>query len=283
MNNRKEVINKLYKNNKKLENIIKHRQLYNFRNKIILIIIKDCITIDCVAPFVLSSLITLETPLFKTNIPFKLDTFIESANLETIDTSNGIHLSKTSYDFNYNEEIIKYSTAWLLEKDGLYKRIETLYKPNEEYNFSNAYQIFSMTKEEVDKILTKIDIKEIYQNYLLPEDYIYDCEGFVIINHTKSPLEKIYTKETICENVTNSLMYIIISLLSGFIIKKLKNKVSRNYIREKLEESIVFYSLVKEKDIETIEKVIKFNEENISLLDENLSNLEPRQFRKEKR
>lgn len=209
MNDRNTLVNKLTRDVKALENKIEHRSLYNIRNMVVKALLKSGIAIDYALPFIFSLIVISYSSSAKRNTPFHIDEITEKAGIETIDTSSGIHLEHISYDFSYDEELIEYSTGWVINDKGLYERTVTSYRISDEIDLSETDKILSMSKEEIENILVVTNIKTICKNTLTPEDKIYDSDALIIVNHCESEDKTITRQETSSENVCYSLLFIM--------------------------------------------------------------------------
>ena len=102
-----ELMKKLTKDANRLQTKIEHRKLYNIRNAVVRSLIKSGIAVDYALPFIIVAMIIANAQTSKGNAPFRVDEIVEKAGIETIDTSSGIHLEHLSYDFDYDDELIK--------------------------------------------------------------------------------------------------------------------------------------------------------------------------------
>lgn len=266
MKNNKSIVNKLATDVKKTEKQIEQRNLYNIRNTIITIVLKSGIAIDYALPFIISSLIILNIYLDKKNPPFIIDNIKEKANVETIDTSNGINIKHISYDFNYDEESLEHSTKWIIDENNLYERTSTSYKINDEINLNETKKILSMSKEELDNILDITNIETIYKSVLTPDDEIYNDDILVITNHTKSETETITRPETPIENVLNTSIFLTLSLCCGFTISIMKKHLVKTSIKDKLKEYEQSFNTIKIDDLNKMKQLLKIKKQNLIML-----------------
>ena len=202
MMNNESLVNKLKREINQIEKKIEHRKLYNIRNTVIRALIKSGIVIDYALPFIIATIIIAHYQNAKGNPPFKIDeiTITQKANIETIDTSSGIHVEHFSYDFSYENNILEYSTGWIVNDRGLYQRTVTSYRLDDSINLEDTDTVLSMSKEEIERALVIINIQTIQKNTLSPEDYIYDEDALIVVNHTDSEKQTITKLETSEEN-----------------------------------------------------------------------------------
>ena len=272
--NRTELVNKFSNDVKRIENIIKHRNIYNARNFAIRALIKSGIAIDYALPFILMGIIVAHLQTLKGDAPFHIDEITEKANIETIDTSSGKHLEYISYDNTYSDESLEYSTSWVINENGLYERTITSYRLNDEIDLSDTQKVLSMSKEEVEDILVITNIKTIRKKSLDIEDKIYDESCLIITNHIES---EEYTKtrmETSGENVAHSLFFIVLALSWGNSFRKIEKIFVKTYIRDRLRKYEPLFKRVSEEEIEIMKAMLKIKQENFAMLDESDNNID---------
>lgn len=217
-----ELMKKLTKDANRLQNKIEHRKLYNIRNAVVRSLIKSGIAVDYALPFIIVAMIIANAQTSKGNAPFRVDEIVEKAGIETIDTSSGIHLEHLSYDFDYDDELIEYSTGWIVNEQGLYERTVTSYRLNDDIDLENKEKILEMTKDDIDNALVITDIKTVKKNALNPEDQIYNSDAIIVIDHSESEEETITRLETKSENFWHSLWYIVLVLSYGNNVRLLE-------------------------------------------------------------
>lgn len=274
--NKADLVKKLNNDVKKLENKIEHRKLYNIRNYIMKALIKSGIAVDYIFPFIIIALILTSKAAAEGNLPFHIDEMVDNPRIETIDTSNGIHIEHITYDFNYDKEIIEHSTGWIKNEKNLYERTVTSYRLCDEINLANTKKILSMTKEEIEKILVVTNVKTIFKSTLTTEDEMYDEDALIIINHTKSKDDTIMRKESTGENVAYSILYIISCLGYGYSLKNIKQFLEqifvKTYFNDFLREHELLFRPINKAELETIKKLLKIRKENLSLISETKTN-----------
>ncbi len=273
MNNINELVNKLSRDVKKLENKIEHRTLYNIRNIVVKALLKSGIAIDYALPFILATIVIAHSYSAKGNAPFHIDEITENASIETIDTSSGIHLEYVSHDFSYDDELIEYSTGWITNEKGLYERTVTSYRISDEIDLSQTDKILSMSKEEVENILVVTNIQTIRKNTLTPEDKIYDSDALIVVNHSKSEDETINRRETSGENIWNSILFIILSLGWGNNFRMIERLFIKTYIRDRLGKYEHLFRQINKEEIEKMKKLIEVKNQNLAMIDETSNNI----------
>lgn len=260
----------------KLQNKIEYRNLYNIHNFVVRGLLKSGIAIDYALPFILAGIIVANSQASKGNAPFHIDEITEKASVETIDTSSGIHLEHISYDFSYDNELLEYSTGWIINDKGLYERTVTSYRLSDEINLEDTEKIISMTKEEIEKILNITNIETIKKKNLTPEDNIYSSDAIIVVNHFESE-EKTSTRlETTGECVLSSISYIILTLCCGNSIRAIRN-LERLFVktstRDKLRKYETLFRKIDKEELENMKKVLKLKQENLRMLDNESKNI----------
>lgn len=261
-----ELMKKLTKDANRLQNKIEHRKLYNIRNAVVRSLIKSGIAVDYALPFIIVAMIIANAQTSKGNAPFRVDEIVEKAGIETIDTSSGIHLEHLSYDFDYDDELIEYSTGWIVNEQGLYERTVTSYRLNDDIDLENKEKILEMTKDDIDNALVITDIKTVKKNALNPEDQIYNSDAIIVIEHSESEEETITRLETKSENFWHSLWYIVLVLSYGNNVRLLEKIFVKTYMRDKLREYEPSFRKINKEELDTMKKILKMKQENLSML-----------------
>ena len=261
-----ELMKKLTKDANRLQNKIEHRKLYNIRNAVVRSLIKSGIAVDYALPFIIVAMIIANAQTSKGNAPFRVDEIVEKAGIETIDTSSGIHLEHLSYDFDYDDELIEYSTGWIVNEQGLYERTVTSYRLNDDIDLENKEKILEMTKDDIDNALVITDIKTVKKNALNPEDQIYNSDAIIVIDHSESEEETITRLETKSENFWHSLWYIVLVLSYGNNVRLLEKIFVKTYMRDKLREYEPSFRKINKEELDTMKKILKMKQENLSML-----------------
>lgn len=255
-----------------IQNKIKHRNLYNVKNLMMRILIKCGIAFDFVLPMIVSASLVFGFLTARGNKPFKIDEIVDKARIETIDTSSGKHIETISYDFEEDDEVLEYSTGWIINDDGLYERTVTSYRLNNSIDLDDVDSIFSMTKEEIESELFVTNIQLIQKASLEPEDEIYNEDALIIINNYDSQDEYFTRTETVNENKLNSLLFILLSVFWSYSFKCIgdfMNIFVKIQIRDVLESYEPMYVKIDDEEIRRLEQLLRIKQENLSLLNEN--------------
>jgi len=261
-----------------LEKKIRLRETSTIKDFSLKLLVKSGIALDYALPYILATILALNISGFKQNLPFVKDDVKEYAQLETIDTSSGIHIKKTNYDDTYSNEFLEYSTGWKINEDGLYEREITSYKLSDEIDLTDTNKILSMSKEEIENILEIKDIKKIKVSFLGPEDYMYNSDSLIVVNNSKSEEEFIYRNETAGENILNSIYYIIVTIGWRFILMDIKRIIFKNRFKDNLGYYKETLNPINTEDLEKFKEVLKLKEENLKMLDENSKSLTDKNY-----
>ena len=260
------LVNKLKKETKELENQIKYRKLYNIRNYGIQLLIKSGIALNHALPFIVAAFIIGHSKLMEEGNPFKIELVSQKANLETIDTSSGKHIKNISYDFDYDDKILEYSTGWIINEKGLYQRTITSYRLDKEFDLYDTEKILSMTKEEIEKSLIITNINTIQKNTLSSYDYIYDEDALIFTNHTLSDENTIERYENLSENALQVIYFIILTFAGGTALRLLEKKLIKKNMGDKLKEYIPLYRQISKEELEEMKKMLEIKKQNLSLI-----------------
>ena len=274
MKSKIDLIKKLSSDIKSLENKIKHRKIYNIRNFVVNIVLKGGIAIDYALPFLLTAIVIYYSRNAKGDAPFHIDEITEQVSIETIDTSNGIHLEHRSFDYSYDDELIEYSTGWITNEKGLYERTVTSYRISDEIDKIETDKIVSMSKEEIEKLLVVTNMQTIRKNTLTKEDALYHSDALIVVNHSKSEDETITREETTSENVWNSILFIIMVLCWGNNVRNIEKLFVKTDIRDRLREYESLFRQMKKEKLETMKKRLVVKKQNLIMLKETANNID---------
>lgn len=260
-----ELIEKLTNDINKLQNKIEHRKIYNVRNFVIKSLIKSGVAFDYALPFIVSAMILANSPLEKGNAPFQIDEVVQKAEIETIDTSSGRHLEYISYDASFDDKLIEYSTGWIINDYGLYERTVTSYRLR--VNLEETEKILSMTKAELEGILTVTNVRTIQKNSLDPEDNIYEDDAIIVVDYIESNDKTLTRLETDRENVSHSFLCVLLTLILGWCIVCGKKVIFKTYIRDQLRGYESYFRQINEEELEKMKKILELEQKNLSMLE----------------
>ena len=263
MFDRNKLVNILTNDIKQLENKIEHRKFYSVRNFVVKSLIRSGIAIDYALPYILATILVFQYQASRGNIPFRFDDIKVRTGIETIDTSTGIHLEHISEDFDYDYVILEHSTGWSINDDGLYERVVTSYRMNFEIDLSDIKNVLFMSKDEIDNIFEVFDVQTINKNNLNYEDSVYNEEAIILISQVYSNDNIITRKESLGENVFNSLAFLLGVFLLGSCFKNIAKCFIKIDIRDRLK---VYESLFNEINLQELEKILEIKKQNLALI-----------------
>lgn len=266
MNTKKNIIDKLNKDINKVEYQINHTSIYNFYVFLLKLVVNFGITLDKLFPYIISAALIANSNHFQNNKPFNIDKIPVKPSIEVITTSNGITKELISYEKKYNKEEIEYSTGWTINKQGLYERKITTYYLERDIDEYDIDAILNMSKNELESLLKIKNIEIIKKNTLSEDDYLYEKEGIIIINHYISDEEVKLVDETILSNIFNSTAYIALVLLLSKTIKFTKKICLKVNIKDELNKIKAQNYYVDFIDREQLIKVLEIKKQNLEIL-----------------
>ena len=214
-------------------------------------------------PYILATILVFQYQVSRGNIPFRYDDIKVRTGIETIDTSTGVHLEHISEDFDYDYVILEHSTGWSINDDGLYERVVTSYRMNFEIDLSNIKNILFMSKDEIDNIFEVFDVQTINKTNLNYEDSVYNEEAIILISQVYSNDNIITRKESLAENIFNSLAFLLGVFLLGSCFKNIAKCFIKIDIRDRLK---VYESLFNEINLQELEKILEIKKQNLALI-----------------
>jgi len=259
---RTELVTSLTEDINILEKSVKEYKFYNTRNSIVQKLLKIGIKLDYAFPYIVSLFLIYND---WDNHPFVINVINDYANVKTIDTSSGIHLKYSSYDYEYDINKIEYSTGWELNDNGLFERVVTSYRNDDDFTDN---EIILMNKSNLDELLTIIDIKTIEKNNLSIDDNIYMDDAVIITCSFVSDEEYVSRKETLSENFSNTFAYLLLSFIEGilldFIYKVILQKKRLRYKLKDLKKDFPIFD--NDDQIEELKIVVEVKKQNLSLI-----------------
>ena len=239
---------------------------------------------DYLLPFICMAIVVLNGKQFKQNPPFKIDDIKVNTKIETIDTSSGSHIKHKSFDFEYDDEILEYSTGWKINDKGLYERTETHYRLNNRVDINDVDKVLSMSKEEIENMLEITNIKTITKSSLSEEDSIYNKDAIIVINHTESDEETIVKRETTKDNIIWSILYILIVACFGNSLRTIGNFFIKTYARDTLRKYEPSFRPLNTEELVQLKKALELKKQNLNMITTSENNYElPYKLRKVQR
>lgn len=260
-----------------LENKINNIEFVNKKNKILKALVKIGIKLESARPYITAAILTFYlNPSMINNPPFFLNDLKIKEQIETIDTSSGFYEEKRSFDKEYKEEKLQYSTGWIKNKNGLYERTIISYKLIDDIDLNNKEEILSMSKDQLQQLLQITNVETIKKSHLDEDDELFMEESIIIINHTTSNNTKI-VKETNEENYRNSIVFLLLVAIIGLGLHGIKNIFTKNKIKDKLEDIEESLKPINEEELKLLKKLLLLKKENLSLLE---GQEKPKQYRR---
>lgn len=272
MLDRKKILNELKEEIKILEEQIKQDKIFKKKSYIISTVIEKKKVINRILTILLASIIVSKsTP--SSNRPFLIDNKKEAPKLELMLTSNGLQKTTSSFDYTYyteyDDKILQHTTAWKINKNGLYERVVTTYEINNEEDLFNSEKIFSMSKEEIGNLYQISNIETIQKNKLTNEEKIYFEDCLIIKTILDDEKNAIIREETIGENILSTTGYIFLIAFDAFILGLVRKKTIEKTIDAKLNQLYDKYKILSEDEIDKLKKILEVKKENLMLLDNN--------------
>lgn len=249
-----------------LEYKINNKDRVNRCNFLMRCILKLGLSFDYVFPYILSALIIFN---IKDNKPFVIDEVKANANIKTIDSSLGVHREIKSYTEKFDDEVLEYSTGWFVNEDGLYERRVTKYKLNSDILLNDLDSIFSMSKDDLDNLLSSKN-SVVVKYSLDDDDYLYNDDVIVVVNHYKSSDDFIYRLETEKENYSYSFAWLFAVLIWGYNISNWKYILIKSYVKDKINGYSVKYKKIDVKELDNLEKILDVKKNNLDMFNDSV-------------
>lgn len=248
----------------RLDKRIKYRKLYNVCYSIIRLLIKAGIGINYMTPYILSFSIMFSVYLKRNNLPIKKDLVSVKTNIEIIDSYNGIHITHKSNNKNYMLIAFYYSSAWKKNKSGLYERKEIYY--NIDKNIQKVIDAFE-NDEDLSTLFEVSNVKYIVKEHLNVEDEKYFQDDYYLVTYDMKETGT-YRYETTKENILNSLSFISLVGLIGYMIHFSNKIIFKIDVKNKLLLLDSKYSIINEEELIKLKEIYEMKLENLSMLED---------------
>ena len=260
--------NKILKDfSKDIDNLqfkIEHYKLYNIYTFFVRLLLKNGIMISKGFPFILSSVIVLNSSTYKNNKIFKRDIVQKPGYIQTIDMTNGNHEENVCVEKGKNK--IEYSNGWTINNQGLYERIVVSFKVNNRVDLENLDDILNMPEDKLRELLTVKEVKTVIRKELSEEDKIYNDDTIIVTQYIKSKDVEVLRKETGKENFEHSMMYILSVWLFTIWFKKVKKFLIKTVVEDKLGDNLAMHQYVYEVELDDLKKILEVKKDNLMLL-----------------
>jgi hypothetical protein len=266
---KEDIFEKIEKEVKDLDEKVNNFKMYNAKAFLRRSGLRTCLVIRKTLPFFVASFIAINLPFFKSNMPFIRETRTKGANIAIMDSSNGFHEEYTSFSNDYDYKEIHYSSAWNLDEYGLYTRTVQVFKFDD--SFINEYsqeELFNMPVEEISKLLILDTTKKVTKTKLTNEDFIYKEPAIVIFNNTVSSTLTVEEKESVLEDIFNTLFYFILGAVGGLGLDFTANIIFKRKLQNKLKDLIVQNRSITPQELDSLRQKLQLHQENLELLQE---------------
>ena len=263
---------KLEKEISKTEFKIRNFRLYNVQAFCKKALLRSGYAIKKVAPYVLASYLIISTPMFNPNRPFIKETSYKGINAITMEASNGYCEKYTSFDYEYKTREIQYSTAWAKDEDGFYSRLVTTFSLPENFREEHSNEeIFDMSLEELQQLITNSTSKKITKAHLEDEDFLYKEPAIVIFDSFESNEQQKPVEESGIANVFHTLFYFLLTGAGGLAIDYSSNLILKRRVENKIKQLIVKNKYITKKELKYLRERLAIKKENMALLNTNAS------------
>lgn len=246
-----------------LKRQIEHRKVYDLRNNIIRkILINNCRLRYLIPYIITASIIATGCKQYNGVLPFHRDMIEEYLHTKkTIDNYGNVSVEKRYGKYNNMLNIINYYTKWQVENE-IYSRCVL------------SYSLGNLSLEQINEIIDKemVDVEDILGFPIsgsietkdnLTKEEIDSDEYIEAIIYSVEKNDYIIVKESVKDNVTTSLLYLLTTLLASYIPYTYREKISKFSYFERVSEIEEEYKNI---DIENLSKKLEIKEKNYNRL-----------------
>ena len=238
---KEELLKSYYDDYYNLKNKIDNNNKLSFKRIIVTSLIKSGIAIKYSLPYMMSLCILCSfNKIYNDKTLFKDNIKIFSNNIHTI-TSTGIEDTKKSYDINYSDNKLVYTTKWELDNNYYYKRVETIYDYEINSLCFNSTMFNIINKDFLDDNYKKKDIITYRKKELDINDQIYNNDMFIATCSNIDYDDYIIHKETTLENISNCLWIYISTVILGYNSTNIMDLLYGRKLMRKLNELLYKY------------------------------------------
>ena len=256
MENIEEYIQKEIRKNR---HMINHNYLYSFRNIIIKLLIKSGIILDYSYPYILSTLIMLNSSYFTNNKPF-------------LSTEDAMTINEYIYSNNQKTSIISDKENFLSDKDIITYESPSMYIDNKylsqkitflgDNKYLKEHNINSILEMNYEQLRSVFKIYDLENNY---SDIPKDNEAIItIIYHDTTLVDKIRK-----ENDLNTFLFVLLVALEGLGIHKIDKIIFKNSIKNKLNELDNNPIIIGKNEIYRLNEIIRNEKNNLEFITKN--------------
>lgn len=250
-------IEEYIKNNiKHYQNIINKPYFYSIKSIIIKLLIKSGLILDYVYPYILSSLILLNSSYFKNNKPFIFESKSKTRIEEIYDNHNNYEINNNKDEFLSDKDLIIYTTPWeLIENKYVCKKITLTININY-LNDRNIHQVLQMN---YDQLLSYFSVCS--EEIIAKDNFNEEANTITVIYH-----RIIDNNKAIEKNNLNTLLYIILTILDGLGINKIDKIIIKSKIKDKLNELDSEPIIYGKDEIYRLNNIIQNEKTNLELI-----------------
>ena len=258
-----EIVKTIKKSSSSMEKLYNNYEKHNLKYGIVSALIRCGIALDYCIPF-LASTIVISSVYDKLNrVPFIKNDIKEYASTYSMMTSNGYSKKIESYENEYTDKSIEYSSGWIINDHNLYERDVIVYRYND--NDVDLEKVLNMSNEEISNLYTVCNYKKIQKQVLDEEDYIYN-EDVVILNRVSNSESYRIRKETDMENILSTAIFILFILVGSNFLSNARNLLIRETIGDKLKKVQRNYKPLSKKEWNCAKKILEIRKENVDLI-----------------
>lgn len=264
---KEELLKSYYDDYYNLKNKIDNNNKLSFKRIIVTSLIKSGIAIKYSLPYMMSLCILCSfNKIYNDKTLFKDNIKIFSNNIHTI-TSTGIEDTKKSYDINYSDNKLVYTTKWELDNNYYYKRVETIYDYEINSLCFNSTMFNIINKDFLDDNYKKKDIITYRKKELDINDQIYNNDMFIATCSNIDYDDYIIHKETTLENISNCLWIYISTVILGYNSTNIMDLLYGRKLMRKLNELLYKYKKLSKDELIELKQILELKKNNIELLD----------------
>ena len=250
-------IEEYIKNNiKHNKSVINKSYLYSVRSIIIKFLLKSSLFLDYTYPYILSSLILLNSNYFKNNKPFISENDSRFLIEEIYDNRSNYEINTNKDEFVSNKDLIIYSTPWEFINNK-YVCNKITFSININYlNNQNIPLILKMNCEELLSYFNLSNVETIYTDNISEEEATITIIYYKIVEN----------REEIVKNNLNTLLFIALNILNGLGINKIDKIIFKSKIKDKLNELDSEPIIYSKDDINRLNDIINNEINNLEFI-----------------
>ena len=238
-------------------------QHINFRNFVIRKGVYSLFVASRFAPFILSfsGMFALFSIGHK---PFVLDDRKVYANEQVVNSSNGYHYIRSSFDVKYDNSI-QYFTSWDVDDNKQYTRNIISYSVGK-VDTQHMDDIFSMSYEELNREFDVVSVETICKSDLSSQDMVYFDDMIQVCHVEKS--KDCYKKvpESLEINLLDTFLYCTSSITLSLLLLLGTEYLFRDSTLTK--NMLLKFRTITDEDLDKMKKILDVEKDNYVLLNE---------------